>query len=433
MLPLNVLRRLPSLAALVTLTAASTFCGPALAQSAYSITVLGKPSGAFSFAPMTLDDQGVVRGGMYYRSGLKFVIGGGAFGFLPAYLTQAVSWSGTTATATATLGGKYLFPRLSNNNGLQVGPYSKATELQNTLMPEVYPSSAATFQGASVHAPSVGSATMLRQGSTDTDLTALLTKSLGASNTSSAKSIFAAKGMNNAGAIAGFFSRPVSANGEVTFVKTPLVYFNGNYTTLDTGPYQNVNPLDINDAGTVLGQVTRYTDSTGYQSLPVLWVNQQLVAVGGDSLANHEPLGINNAGQVLLVGLSRPVVPGSVEDFLLPLRADSVIWQNNTVTPLLSPNNEAVRATAMNDQGTVVGCALRAAADQRSVDARPFLWKNGVLLDLAQALSAKGVSLPAGARWGCPLAINNSGSILTYYHTQVLPVTVTWVRINAKP
>jgi len=431
MLPLNALRRWPSLMALAA--ASATCSGPALAQSSYTITVLNKPSGAFSFAPMALDDQGVVRGGMYYRSGLKFAVGAGAFGFLPAYLTQAVSWSGTTATATATLGGKYLFPRLGNNSGQQVGPYSKTTEFQNTLMPEVYPTSASTFRGGSVYGPATSASTMLRQGSTDTDLTALLTKRLGASNTSSSKTAFAARGMNHAGAIAGTFYRPVSANGEVTTVNTPLVLLNGNYTVLDTGPYQNVNPQDINDAGTVLGQVTRYTDAAGYQTLPVLWVNQQLAAVGGDSLANHEPLGINNAGQVLLVGKSRPVVPDSIEDFLLPLRADSVIWQNNTVTPLLSPQNEAVRATAMNDQGTVVGCALRPAADQRSVDARPFIWKNGVLLDLAQELAAKGVSLPAGTRWGCPLAINNSGSILSYYFTPTLNPTISWVRINAKP
>jgi uncharacterized membrane protein len=431
MLPLNVLRRWPSLAALAALSA--TCCGPALAQSAYSLTVLGKPSGAFSFAPTTLDDSGVVRGGMYYAAGLKFAIGAGAFGFLPAYLTQAVSWSGTTATASATLGGKYLFPRLSNNSGQQVGPFNKVSEFQNTLMPEVYPSSAASFKGASVNGPPTGTTTMLRQGSTDTDLTALLTKRLGASNTLSAKTAFAARGMNHAGAVAGTFYRPVSANGEVTTVNTPLVVLNGNYTALDTGPYQNVNPLDINDAGTVLGQVTRYSDAGGYQTLPVLWVNQRLSAVGDDSLVRHEPLGINNAGQVLLVGMSRPVVPGSVEDFLLPLHTNSVVWQNNAVMPLNSPLNEAVRATAINDQGTVVGCALRAAADQRSVDARPFIWKNGVLLDLAQELAIKGASLPAGTRWGCPLAINNGGSILSYYFTQTLNPTITWVRINAKP
>jgi hypothetical protein len=235
MLSLNVLRRWPLRLALA---GASAVCGPALAQSAYSITVLGKPSGAFSFAPTTLDDQGVVRGGMYSAAGLKFVVGAGAFGFLPAYLTQAVSWSGATATTTATtaatLGGKYPFPRLSNNSGLQLGPYSKATEFQNTLMPEVYPSSAATFQGANVYASLVGS-------------TALLTKRLGASNTSSAKSMFVAKGMNNAGAIAGLFIRPVSVSGEVTNVKTPLVLLNGHYTT-----------LDINDTGTVLGQVSSW-------------------------------------------------------------------------------------------------------------------------------------------------------------------------------
>lgn len=424
--------RFPHLIPRLALVALALNGAAAMAQSAYTLTTLGKPSGAYSFVPTTLDDQGVVRGGMFYRSGYKFVATYPYFGFLPAYLYRAVSWNGVTATAATTLGGKYLFPRLTNNSGVQVGPFNKTSELGSLMQPEVFPSAAATFQGGSVYAPTVGSATMLRQGSTDTDLSALLAKSLGTSNTSSFKSTFTANGMNNVGAIAGFFSRPVSASGEVTFVKTPLVYRNGSYSTLDVGTYGNFNVLDINDAGTVVGQVTRYREGSGYQSVPVLWVNQQLAAVGDDSLVGHEPLSINNAGQVLMVGKSRPFAPGSPAESLLPLRSNSLIWLNNTVTPLISPNDEAVRATAMNDQGTVVGCALR-AFDLRTVDARPFLWKNGVMLDLVQELKAKGVSLPAGTKLGCPTAINNSGSILTYTYTNQTPSVITWVRLNAKP
>lgn len=424
--------RFPHLIPRLALVVLALSGAAAMAQSAYTLTTLGKPSGAYSFAPTVLDDQGVVRGGMYYRSGYKFVATYPYFGFLPAYLYQAVSWNGVTATAAATLGGKYLFPRLTNNSGVQVGPFNKTSELGSLMQPEVFPSAAATFQGGGVYAPTVGSATMLRQGSTDTDLSALLAKSLGTSNTSSFKSTFTANGMNNVGAIAGFFSRPVSASGEVTFVKTPLVYRNGTYSTLDVGTYPNFNVLDINDSGTVVGKVTRYSEGTGYQSVPVLWVNQRLAAVGDDSLVDHEPLGINNAGQVLMVGKRRPFAPGSPAESLLPLRSNSLIWLNNTVTPLTSPNDEAVRATAMNDQGTVVGCALR-AFDPRTVDARPFLWKNGVMLDLVQELKAKGVSLPAGTKLGCPTAINNSGSILAYTYTNQTPSVINWVRLNAKP
>ena len=141
-------RTVPSLA----LAALAIYSPVAMAQSAYTMTVLGKPSGAFSFAPTTLDDQGLVRGGMYYASGVKFVAVYPFGAFVKAYLYQAVSWSGTTATATAALGGKYLFPNLTNNNsGVQVGPYTQTSELQNTLLPEVFPPHSSTVAPVLTH------------------------------------------------------------------------------------------------------------------------------------------------------------------------------------------------------------------------------------------------------------------------------------------
>ena len=426
-----------TLAAALAATLATAWAASAMAQSAYTMTVLGKPTGAYSFVPTTLDDQGVVRGAMYYAAGVKFVPF--RFAFLPAYLYQAVSWSGTTATAPATVGGKYLFPQLTNNSGWQVGPFSKASDFESLVAPEIFPSSTtiygSSFRGANVFAPgSVGSTTMLRKGTVDTDLSALLAKSLGNSNVSGEKSMFSAKGMNNAGAIAGVFFRPVTlSDGAVGSVSTPLVFSNGTYSTLEVGPYLSVSPRDINDAGTVVGVVIRNDPSAGYQSFPALWVNQRLTTVGDVSLSRHKPLSINNAGQVLLVGDNGMSLNFSSSDFERQLRASSMVWANNSVTPLVSPNNDGVQATAMNDQGTVVGCILSASGGQ-GVDARPFIWKNGVLLDLAQEWASKGVSLPAGTRWGCPLSINNSGSIVIYHYATTSPyTTITWARINAKP
>ncbi|MDI1260517.1 hypothetical protein [Aquabacterium sp.] len=430
------IHRPTALAALLAASLTAGFSTAALAQSAYTMTVLGKPTGAYSFAPTTLDDQGVVRGAMYYKSGVKLTLP--YFVFLPAYLYQAVSWSATTATAPATLGGKYLFPKLTNNSGWQVGPFNKTSELGSSVSPEVFPSGAtiygSSFRGANVFAPgSVGSTTMLRKGTVDTDLSALLATSLGNSSASGFKSRFAAKGMNNAGAIVGVFLRPVTlSDGAVGSVSTPLVFSNGTYNTLEVGPYQSLYPIDINDAGTVVGTVFRKSTVEANQTLPALWVNQRLTTVADVSLSRHAPLSINNAGQVLLVGDNGMSLTVSPLDFERQLRASSMVWANNSVTPLVSPNNDGVQATAMNDQGTVVGCILSAAGPQ-TVDARPFIWKNGVLQDLTQEWASKGVSLPAGTRWGCPLAINNSGSVVIYHYTSTLPNTFTWARINAKP
>ncbi|MBA4109665.1 MAG: hypothetical protein C0487_08745 [Leptothrix sp. (in: Bacteria)] len=432
---MRIHRRPTALAAWLATTLTVGFSSAALAQSAYTMTVLGKPTGAYSFVPTTLDDQGVVRGAMYYKSGVKFV----RFAFLPAYLYQAVSWSGTMATAPAALGGKYLFPKLTNNSGWQVGPFSKTSELGSSVSPEIFPSTTtiygSSFRGANVYASDlVGSTTMLRKGTVDTDLSALLAQSLGNSSASGFKSKFFARGMNNAGAIVGTFDRPVTlSDGAVGSVGTPLVFSNGSYTTLEVGPYQSLYPIDINDAGTVVGTVSGKDPVGANKNLPALWVNQRLTTVGDLSLSRHKPLSINNAGQVLLVGDNGMSLTVSPYDFERQLRSSSMVWANNSVTPLVSPNNDGVRATAMNDQGTVVGCILSAAGPQ-TVDARPFIWKNGVLLDLTQEWASKGVSLPAGARWGCPLAINNSGSVVIYHYNSTSPyTTITWARINAKP
>jgi hypothetical protein len=71
----------------------------------------------------------------------------------------------------------------------------------------------------------------------------------------------------------------------------------------------------------------------------------------------------------------------------------------------------------------VVGC----------IDNVPFIWKNGVLLDLVKEVNSKGAKLPSGVVVECPIAINDSGSILTSYRARQSSTTRTWVRINAKP
>jgi len=70
-----------------------------------------------------------------------------------------------------------------------------------------------------------------------------------------------------------------------------------------------------------------------------------------------------------------------------------------------------------------VGCA----------DNVPFIWKNGVMLDLVQEVNSKGAKLPQGVVVECPIAINDAGSILTSYRTSATSTGRTWVRINAKP
>jgi hypothetical protein len=57
------------------------------------------------------------------------------------------------------------------------------------------------------------------------------------------------------------------------------------------------------------------------------------------------------------------------------------------------------------------------------------------MLDMATELTAKGAKLPAGAVLGCPIAINDSGSILMAYSapTSTGGMTYGFARFNAKP
>lgn len=86
-------------------------------------------------------------------------------------------------------------------------------------------------------------------------------------------------------------------------------------------------------------------------------------------------------------------------------------------------DDQVVNATDMNNAGTVVGC----------IDNVAFIWKNGVLLDLVKEVNSKGAKLPSGVVVECPIAINDSGSILTSYRARASSTTRPWVRINAKP
>jgi len=117
------------LAAVLALTA-QAWCVQAQAQSAYTMTVLNKPSGATSFVPTSIDQSGVVRGGMYYSAGFLFTNGGiGSCWICPQYLPRDVSWPASTGTSVAaTTGTSGFFSVASNNKGTMVGGYEPGSK-----------------------------------------------------------------------------------------------------------------------------------------------------------------------------------------------------------------------------------------------------------------------------------------------------------------
>jgi len=136
---------------------------------------------------------------------------------------------------------------------------------------------------------------------------------------------------------------------------------------------------------------------------------------------------INTPGQVLL----QKVIPPAGND-----KTAAALWFNGSTTAINTLDGREVYPSAMNDSGAVVGCLVQRLLYGGVESA--FIWKNGVMQSLDQVVSSRGVRLPAGTKLGCPMAINNSGSILTYYYTpsssgNAASVARTWIRLNAKP
>lgn len=404
------MRLQPSLVALgAALAVLCTWPLAASAQTAYSLTVLSKPSGADKdkFVPVHLDNQGNVRGGMQYVSGYTLGTPGQACTLCPVYLAKPVTWAaGNAASATPAVGSPYLFPFVANDKGTLVGAsYKKGIPAVTFYADNRFPFTLLeTLPG--VPALSGLPQTMaMRKGSTDTPAP----KPGG-----NAAALFMANAMNNLDWVVGR-----SSTSSLTSRNSAAIWRNGAVSLLDAGSYNASDALDVNESGIVAGYVERDQpppNENGIRPdvLPAVWTDGHLSWVGDNTLIDYRAAAVNDAGQVLVVNsaLSRA--------FLL---------QDGVLTPVTDGLGNKIAGMALNNQGTVVGC--RRPPGYRGPHT-PFIWKNGVMLDLAQELAAQGVTLPTGMALGCPLAINASGSILSYYRSPSDATTLTWVRINAR-
>lgn len=387
----------------ITLGLALLACLPqAQAQSGYTMTVLSKPSttDAVHYIPRQIDDQGVVRGISYYKAGIT--LSALSLKILNTWSPQAVSWGASTAASVApTLGAKKFRPLWSNQQGTTIGQIPPRPLALGQVSPLFDSVQFLSYYGDG----------LIRQGNVDTPFPA--------------DSGFAPTGLNNAGLIIG--TAADALNGGRNY---PAQLLNGALTALEQGGFPYVTPRALNDGGVIVGTGLKdvlVTSAEGVQSTattsrPLMWVNGRVSELNVPAAMGLQvsPFFLNNAGQVVIAGG----------------RDSWSIWFNGVTTalPLQPAGLEGAypMVVALNDAGTIAGC------EHLQAKTFPFLVKNNVKIDLAKELAAKGIKPPTGYSWGCPMALNNSGSMIMYYwkplsDAQLVNTSVVWVRINAKP
>jgi len=353
------------------------------AQSSYTLTVLRSPNGNNPL-PHDMDNTGKVVGSYYVLGTLP--------GVRPIlrYRDTGVTWSSNTASSLtgSKLASNYV-PLKLNQAGSTVGFKSSDSYF--------------ALEGDPVIEKSGKLTTLSFTGVTDAPYKVVL------------------GGINIAGVVAGT---------DYTFGQSALIYKAGQFTRLERlANHISTFGNSINDleqvAGAVLLDGSELPPGVYHDMRAAVWTNGKLSWVGE---SQTEARAINNAGQVLVARTADIPSAGSVGLAHWGIFDGSQVKGSASVrlgssVQTIGREDQVVNPSGMNNAGTVVGC----------VDGVPFIWKNGVLLDLLTEITSKGIKLPAGALLDCPAAINDSGSILTSYQTNRNSTLRTWVRINAKP
>lgn len=372
------------------------------AQSAYTLTTLRSPT-SYEAEPLDMNNTGAVVGQTSMLGFAVTEVGVGLVGPTFRVRKQGVTWSASTASIlTGSKTANYYVPFRVNDSGVSVGYKTSATEKN---------------PGNSLFADQNGTVTAAMTSSAPYYLSQ---SSLG--------------GINKAGVVAVSAYQSSSYETEsLPFGSNAVLLQGGNVSTVlerPPGAWVHTYANSINDqgmvAGTVDGYTTDVTPGVDYNIQAAVWTNGNLTWVGP---LQTEARVVNNAGQVLVArgrSLPRSSEGGAnnwrYKDIANPVKGSAFVLLGTSVQTI-GRDDQVVNATDMNNAGTVVGCA----------DNVPFIWKNGVMLDLVKEVKSKGAKLPSGVVVDCPVAINDAGSILTSYRSSATSTNRTWVRINAKP
>ena len=153
---------------------------------------------------------------------------------------------------------------------------------------------------------------------------------------------------------------------------------------LGVGAYSSANA--INDAGQVVGE-----SDTNVFTHAFLYSNGSMLDLGTLGGTYSSAYAINNSGQV--IGDSSTLHDAQYHGF---------IYQNGKMTDLGTLGGLSSSAAAINNLGQVVG-----NSEDASQNGLPFLWQNGVMVDLNSLLPANSGWVLASAKF-----INDSGQIV---------------------
>jgi probable HAF family extracellular repeat protein len=222
--------------------------------------------------------------------------------------------------------------------------------------------------------------------------------------------------INNSGQIAGYtytsadLGRPfIWQNGSLTYLQKPIgsdgrayaindlgwavgsmsglalperaaLWRDGGVTMLAPAEVVSSQATDINDQGQVIGWA-----STSTMTAPFIW-RDGTFTFGSPA---HMYKAINNSGWVA----------GAVF-FSNPMRAHATLWRAGAAIDLgVLPGDTHSVAYDVNDLGWVVGGSYR---DREDEDGRPFLWRDGAMIELP---------FPTGGN-GHAMGLNNRGQVV---------------------
>lgn len=385
----------------------------AQAQSAYTMTVLNRPLSVVGARPVALDNAGNVLGISSYVYKTTYEAGGiGSCWVCRHHRFQDIRWpASTTNSLTGTLGQKdFMLQAASPDGSWTVGALGETYVGSRNYDASVVPSPLVPPQ-------SLYHNLVVRKGNTSTALRFVLIHA-------SPQAI----AINNQGVVVGevaVVDSQGNGSGPIGFIhqsgtERPLPPANAERT-------EQQHPVGISNSNEVLATVFSLPRTFDYlEGQAYLWdarSSSRQDLAGGQP--GYQALALNQSGQALL--------SHQPKDYTRPM--GSALWSGGQLIEITGDmaNGQSVLALALNDSGVVVGCLQPQNTSVAFPIYTPFIWRNGVMQNLNSYLSSKGLKLPTGTALGCPVAINNSGTMLAYTYKTGSGSFGNWVRLNASP